>query len=382
MRRIQKSACCLASLVFVAACERTPSTVEVAPATPEEIIEISVSDELPDLASPPSGILFWSHPALAFNSLLIVADDIGLASYNIEDGNPVDTLPGLSVGKASITYFGFGAHAIGAVITANQSENRLDVTAIDNASRVFIPLAGGPELRGNVRGLCSGRAPTISAPTISEPTVFVVQRDGIQFFTLEAVENGVEVLASGIIEGPDDLVACAIDQDGSLLALNEQGQVFRIDNETAFSQPIISSGVTQSAGLTVLTTTSPGDGGATLKSQIIIADANSNTLHVFDRDSGERLGVIRAIGEDSEIIPGALTTFGTTNGNLGALYRGGAIGFGYAPSDTLAPLVRLAPTSAVSNALNLEEGDAISPRGTAPTNSENDLKIDTTFSPQ
>lgn len=63
---------CLILLTFIAACDR--KTENAAPAAPQitEVDPAPVSDELPGLPAAATGIAFWRHPTLSFNSTMIV----------------------------------------------------------------------------------------------------------------------------------------------------------------------------------------------------------------------------------------------------------------------------------------------------------------------
>ena len=114
------------SFLALAACgdrQETPQTPQtgVAPQADEtsqpdeapraEPLSILPTDELSGFTSPATGLAFWVHPNVSFNSLLIVAGEAGIASYNIENGDEVSRAAGRNLRGAEVSYFGIGPQA-------------------------------------------------------------------------------------------------------------------------------------------------------------------------------------------------------------------------------------------------------------------------------
>ena len=371
------AALAFAALVL-AACERgsETETPAPAPATPVPTVEVTVSDQLPGLTSPATGIAFWEHPNLPFSSLMIVANQDGLTTYNIEDGNEVSSVPGVNAIGAAVSYLGRGPQAAGIVASFDGAENAFRFYGVMNASRSLLPIDGGPAIRGNVRGFCFGRANDGTAPTL-----FVVQKGELLIFNYESDGSSLALSGEAAIPTPDDIKTCAVDIDGVVLTLSDSGKVYRIAGDNSFDEPFAAADLSN-AGDAVIFAFQQDDADAdAVSGQIALLDKDSGALHIFDRADGRALGVASVIGTDELDGVAAASAMGATAGNLGSLYRSGAIAFGVEGTD--GPAIRLTPVSAVLNALSLTRGEAISPRGALTEEEENDnLIIDIEFDPQ
>jgi len=366
-------------LIVLAACERisggAPDALEpVEPATPVDVI---ASDELP-LGGPATGLDFWIHPNVAFNSLMIVASAEGLASYNIEDGEGVGRIDDIAAQGAVVSYFGFGPLAAGVIAAFDANSNGFRFYGVDNASRAFLPLAGGPLMASEMRGFCFGRALTAPAPSL-----FVIEPSGVRTFNLalgdDASAPGFAVEGQAFVETPENIRACAVETDGVLLLANDRGDIYRLEGEDAFAAPLRANGASDVAGLALL---AAAEGGA-----IALLDGSDGVVQLFNRKTGERLGAMRHTTRDAAFAdasdadengkanapaPPPATVLGGSGANLGALYRNGVIALGLAKGGE--PLVRMIPVIGVQNALSLTPGTPVNPRG-APARQEDDALI-------
>lgn len=339
-----------------------PATEAQPPATP---VEVTASDELPGLSSAPTGIAFWTHPNVSFNSLLLVASADGLASYNMEDGAEVSRVPGMALQGVAGSYAGFGPQAAGLVATFDPSASAFRFYGVDNVSRLFLPLAGGPEMRGPVRGYCLGRG-----IGVFEPTLFVIQKGELRIFNLAVdTENGaaaISVESDALTPIPDSVTNCAVDIDGIVVLGAETGALYRLDGADSLTAPFAQSAPDSVDEIAILSS-EPGDNDYTVGGQIAALDRDTGVIALFDREDGHALGAARITASyDVEAVRNA-TTFGASAANLGGLYRDGAIALGV---DGDAASIRLAPANGVSNALSLSPLPPANPRGTAPLSAE------------
>lgn len=360
------------TLLALTACDRAAQ--ETVPPAPVETFSVSVSDELPNLSAPATGIAFWEHPTLSFNSLMIVTNKDGLISYNIEDGNEVSRAPGFNARGAGVSYLGFGVEAAGVVATFDADESVFRLYGIDNASRAFIPVDGGPAIRGAVRGFCFGRARDIASPSL-----FVVQKGKISIFNFEAEINSISVSEGPVIDTPDNLVSCTIDVDGVVIAASEKGELYRLDGVDSFEAPIASAGISNTGDIAVTVAEILSGEETTLTGQILLLNIDNGALHIFDRNDGRALGVIASAATDELEGVDAAYAIGVTSANLGALYRNGVIAFAVG---TETPVIRLIPVSGVMNALSLPEGESIAPRGAVPVVENDGLLFETSYKPE
>ncbi len=368
---------CLA-LFVAAACDRKPETPGTSEPQTIEVQEAPVSDELPGLPGAATGIAFWDHPTLSFNSTLIVATASGIVSYNMEDGNEVSRIDGFHADGVASGYFGSGPQAAGFIGFLDADENSFRFYGIDNQSRAFLPLEGGPQIRGAVRDYCMGRAAGAEASSL-----FVVQNGAVQVFNLAAAESGLAIESEATIETPDNMTSCAVDIDGRVLLAGDKGGIYRVAGEDAFAAPIAQAGATETGALAVIgaEVAPEAEGEApVLTGQILFADLSSGAVHVFESVSGKALGAVRITATDD--LPGVdkAEAFAATGANLGALYRNGAVALGVADGAD-GPVIRIAPASSVKNALSVPVGDPVSSRGTAPEAEDDGLIIPIDINP-
>lgn len=367
----------LAALMFAAACEReTSSPATEAPAATEfEAVSAPVSDELPGLAAPATGIAFWDHPRLSFNGLMIVATGAGVFAYSMEDGTEVSRIDGVNAQGVAAGYFGLGAPAAGFIAFYDSAEKSFRFYGVDNESRAFLPLQGGPAPRGAVKAFCVGRAQDAATPAL-----FAIEKGRIEVFNLAPDAGGVAVESKAEIKAPDNLVSCAVDLDGALLAAAANGDIFKLAGENSFAATFARAAVAKPGNLSVIAAASEDDASAA-GGIIFLGGLEKGQVQVFDRESGESLGVVALEGTDDMPAVGAADVFGATGANLGALYRNGVIAFGVANAGD-GPALRIAPTSTVKNALSIPLGEPVSPRGNAPQAEENGFIIPTNFDPK
>ncbi len=348
-------------LFLLAACEQRQPAEPASPPAPEQQtpVEALLSDELPGLSAPATGVAFWEHPSLPYNGLLIVANQNGLVSYNMDDGNEVSRIDGFNAHGAAVSYLGFGAQAAGFLAFFDEADSIFRFYGIDNASRAFLPLSDGPAIRGAVRGFCLGRAQTADAPTL-----FVVQNAKVQLFNLAADADGVAVAGEASVDTPDDLVSCTVGHDGVLVLVASDGALYRLEGENAFATAFATTEA-QTAGDIDLIASTIGEGDdSSLSGQLLLLDTTDGAVHVIDSESGANIGVVNFAGTAN--MPGAspATVMAASSANLGSLYRSGILGFGAVSEE--GPVVRITPTSSVLNALSLDVGNPVSSRGGAP----------------
>ena len=363
-------------LVLLASCGQETQAPPASVAAPEPV-DVPAADQLTGLAAPTTGIAFWTHPNVAFNSLMIIAGPEGVASYNIEDGNEISTLPGVNAQGAAVSYLGYGPRARGLFATFDADAGALKIHEIDNVTRAFKPVDGDIPVRGAVRGFCFGRAGSAEAPTL-----VVLQRGELTRYTFR-LENATLTASAGVTEtAPNDIVSCAIDgEDGAIFVARENGAIHRIpaDGEGA----LFASAATEAPGyITVLLEAQTSeDETSFVNGQVALLDRASGVIHAFDRTSSAPLGAVR-ISESFEIpAVGSADAMGAISANLGALYRNGALALGLTDEDG-AGAVRLIPVNGVLNALDLDEGSIIHPRGAAPETQDNGLLISIPSQPE
>lgn len=360
-------------LAFTAACERgdetataeapnTDRAVEESSEPASRAIGVPASDELPGLSAAPTGIAFWTHPNVAFNSLLVVADETGLASYNMEDGNEVSRVPGLSLDGVALSYVGFAGDAAGLAAAYDTQANSFRFYGIDNASRLFLPLTGGPAMRGPLRDFCLGRA-----DRTAEPTLFTLTKGELRIFNLamNADDAGaISVSSDNVLTIPDTITDCAVDSDGVVVLGGNDGAIYRLTGEQSFAAPFAKSGAAI-ADIAILASESAAG-------QIAVMGPDTSVIELFDREDGHALGQVMISATDEIDAVDTATAMGATAANLGGLYRDGAVALGIAGEE---PSIRMIPANGVANALELPPLAPANPRGDHPEAEETDALI-------
>ncbi len=360
MRMTGQAIVALGVFLLATACgERADPQPEPEPVAP---VGVPASDAVPDLVAVPTGVDFWTHPNVAFNSLVLVAGPQGLISYNIEDGAEVSRIPGVDSFGVAVSYIGFGPAAAGLTATFDRTDGAFRFYGIDNGSRLFITLSGGPEIRGALRDFCMGRA-----IGVVDPTLFAVQKGELHIFNITPNMNGgvagLSVNGRTTIDIPDDIATCAVDVDGVVILGAETGEIYRFDSEDGLASPF-SRAVSGGADSLAVLATAPQANETSVQGFIAAADYETGVVTIVDRQDGQRLGAVTIVPSAEVDGVSSAAAFGASGANLGGLYRNGAVALGV-DGDT--PAIRLIPANGVANGLDLPPLPPANPRGAAAT---------------
>jgi len=345
------------SLFVLAACDRGGEPAQQAPRE-IDAKSVTASDELGGFTTAITGVDFWTHPSLAFSSLMLVATDDGLYSYNIEDGTEIDSVSDISPTNMSVAYNGAGATARGMVALYDNNENQFRFYSIDNIDRSFILTPTLMVAPTGVDGLCLGRK-----ADSADLALHVVSDDKLMSYGLNISDAGVSAEETTSIDTPAGLIDCVVDAvDGAVFALRNDGAVFRFLNGGG-ETPFAVSGATGAVEIG-LSLSGFVEGGPTDEccGQIAILDGADGRVHLFDRDDGHAMGVAEVTASfDVEAVTAA-TAMGVGYGNFGSTYRDGILALATKGD---APVIRLAPWNGVINALGQPLGEPTDPRGLA-----------------
>ncbi|MFQ5562910.1 MAG: hypothetical protein ACE5FO_05010 [Parvularculaceae bacterium] len=357
-----------AALLAVAACGG--SDVDTPVPTPEEAFEpaeVAATDELAALPAPAAGLAFWSHPTLPFNSLVVAATSKGVIAYNIEDGAEVARIDGLDAGGIAITYQGRGATAQAIAAIYDRGAERFLFRAIGNVDRAFGPAFDPFAANDPVNGFCFGHARNEEALTLyvlggRSLTTFVLSEDG-------AVEK------TGRYRAPKSAAACVVDDvDGAVFVVTKDGAIYRFSNGRGFEQRFAAAraenAVSINLALNGLVVGGPTDQCC---GQVAVLDAANGAVHLFDRDDGGPIGVVRLKAYDDVDGVSSATAMALGYGNYGGLYRAGAVAL---TTDGDAPALRLAAMNGVAHALGFTLGSPADPRRLTPQEEETVIDID------
>ncbi|MBT8473767.1 MAG: hypothetical protein KJN99_14255 [Marinicaulis sp.] len=361
----------LAAAVFaLAACSQ--KTEAPAPVETPEPIGVSTAHELPSVGFSPTGIDFWTHPNVAFNALIIVAGADGIVSYNMEDGVEVSRVPGVNAHGAAVSYLGLGPTARGLLVSYDTEAEAFKVYAIDNVTRNFQPELGEIPVRGNVRSFCFGRAAGESSPSL-----FIVQKGELTSYDFGIEAENVKVSNMQSFTAPADATDCTVDPlTGEAIVVTQAGALYRFASEGAPSAITTLANV-KPAGIGMIASASEGENGeAAFGAHVFLLGGETGAVAVIDAASGKVAGAASFAATDEIDAEGAPGVLGVSGANLGGLYRNGAVAVTFGSE---APALRLIPANGVANALGIETGDPIEPRGTLPEAEDDSLLIRTDF---
>ncbi|NOX95260.1 MAG: hypothetical protein GXP04_09260 [Alphaproteobacteria bacterium] len=370
----------LASLAFLSGCERNETNAPSATA-PVEPVEISASDRLSDLSATMTGIAFWSHPNVAFNSLVIVASQDGIASYNIEDGSEVSRIPAVNAQGAAVSYLGLGAQARGLLAFLDIDASVFKINAIDNASRSFQAVDGEIPFRGALRGFCFGRA-----AGGQNPVLYALQKGEMTHYAIE-VEGDALTASAGIAQSvPEDAQSCTVDGiDGSVLITRSNGEIHRMTDDGP-GELVVSTDITEIGDVAILLIENTEPDPQSVSGLIVALNRETGGLHVFNREDGQAIGVMTVMAEDADseygefIAVNAGDVMGAASANLGGLYRNGVLALGVGNAEAEQPaVIHLIPMNALKNTLDLPESEPVNPRGREAEPEEDGLLIDIDF---
>ena len=371
-------------LSLLAACSRedgaSDSTKEAMPDAPPAVAPVVVEEELGGFDSAISGLAFWRHPTLPYNSLIIAATGTGLSSFTIEDGTPVETVdePGLS--GISVGYDGTGVNAQGLLAAFDTDDGQFRFYRIDNESRRLFLTPSLVIAPDRVTGFCLGRQSASAGLALH-----ALKADTITTFHLSSGVAGVSASSVQTRPAPASFAACAVDDvDGALFAATSGGEIYRLTdgNESAFdlagtTAPFATAPATNTVSLHV-TLSGLVVGGATDEccGQVALVDGSDGHIHVFDREDGHAMGIAEIVASFDNDGVSSATVAALAYGNFGATLRDGALGIA-TTNDEDEPVFRLAPWRSVMSAINGPLGEPANPRDLAPAAPES-IELDIT----
>lgn len=360
-----------AALAAISGCgEKKPAAPAPAPtvaAPAASAVEVAAIDEFGPLAAEATGVAFWLHPAVPFNSLVIAATGAGLAAYNIEDGAEVARSDGWDARGVALYYDGVFSRdaensarsAVGIVLAGDVAAGAFRAFEIDNESRAFKPLA--------VSGAASIGDSHCAGPQSRLPArLAVVAGATLVFHDVQRTEIGLALAESGRMALPSKGVDCAISPvDGTVYVALETGDVLRrLEADGGGVENVFAAGATRPKGVAIAANNPPdGDDDATCCGEILVLDSANATVGVFDVRDGGALGAVRLKSSFDVDGVASATAFGVASGNFGAAYRDGVVALA---ADGGTPVIRLTPLNGVMEALGRPVGAPRDPRRENP----------------
>ncbi|MEM8988365.1 MAG: phytase [Pseudomonadota bacterium] len=345
----------LGVLMAAAACE--PQNNAAPPAEPEAaaapFVDVTAPYETPFADERVSGAAFWADPALSFRSVIAaIYERQALVLFDTEL-SPLDQRGGAWGGGLALAYGLDGGEAL---LAAHDDETgAFRFFTVDAEDRVLVDLNADIKAKGPMRDIClssgDGGAFALHA---------VTQRGTYYAFDLETEAGNVASRDFAEFDNETPFTACAVDNDAKRLYLGQaDGRLLKADlAATEFVLELVDAkGPETISGLALL---AQGDGAG----RILAANGDSGYIHVFDKNDYAFEGAFRVIDAFDVDAVDEITALSAFGGNLGGIYRNGVIAVGDGRDDQGANL-KLVPWSAVANALGVDVGAAVSPRGQA-----------------
>lgn len=346
----------LALAALIAACDRKPDGPIPDPdIKAPAVAEVAAADDYGAPGAAVADVAFWSHPSVAFESLLFAATPSAVTAYSVETGEASFEIPG-GAEAIEVFYAGEGAGAQGYILAAGGGAYRLYTIYQDG--RGFNPAVMANA--GSSAGVfCIGGG--------AAPAVYEASGGKLSARSLTIVANGAELGDARALADVPDAIGCDVDPlTDEIVTASRDGAIRRVDpaTGTVFGLALPQDLAPAASGLAV----ARGEAGEA-QGQVALLDAKSGVVSLFDAKDGHALGAVRvkatfdldAIESASRIVVGSA--------NYGGVYRDGALAV--VASGEGAP-VRLVPWNGVMGALSLPVAAVVDPRAPAGAAPEED----------
>lgn len=336
----------LAALVLVAACERKPRKPVPDPdvAAPA-VMEVAAADAYGEQGAAVADVAFWSHPTVAFESLLIVATAESIAAFRIETGEQIFEAPG-GAEAVEVFYAGEGEGAPGYLIAADRGAYRL--YAIDKDGAGFGPI----EIEN-----AAAPAGVFCASGGLSPAIFEAAGGRLSARALTIAAGGADFADARPVAEAPDVIGCHVDPlTDEIVTVSGDGAIRRVDPATgAVFGLALPQDLSPSASGAAFGRTETGEA----QGQVALLDSRAGVVNLFDLKDGRALGAVRIKATfDLEAVQNA-SRITVGSANYGGVYRDGALAV--VTSGDGAP-VRLVPWNGVMGVLSLPVPAAIDPR--------------------
>ena len=360
------------AVVAITACERQSTTGEGPQSDVATGVEdVLASDALENLSGTPTDIAFWSHPTLAFNSMLITASSTGVTGYNMEDGALVSTIDGVDSAAIAVSYFGTSQQARGILALLDRSESTVHFYEVSNLDRTFKKLDAMVTVRGNIRDICFGRAATTA------PTLYLVQKGTLTPFQLDLDQGVADIGAPIAITETGD--QCIVDKIDGAVFVSTQNNILKIPAGAVNPEIFAANNASDVGDFGFILTSAQQENP---NGALLLLNKTTGPITMLDRTDGHEMGSFRITATDEIEGVTSAHNIGASGANLGGLYRNGAVAL-TANGDT--PTIKIVAINSVVNALDLTLGNPFNPRGDAPPiddGADDPVKLDINFTDQ
>lgn len=339
-------AAAVAAVAALSACERKPEEPIPDPeVTGPAVADVAAADSFGEPGDAVASVAFWSHPSVAFESLLFAATDGAIKAFRVETGETAFEIP-VAVDDVEVIYAGEGQSAQGYLIAAGDGAYQL--YSIDQDGKGFKAVATA-NAGGAAEVFCAGGGAAVA--------LYESAAGKMSARPVTIVANGAELGDARLVAEVSDIVGCNVDPlTDEVIAVSRDGAVRRIDPKTGvvFGLALPQNLTPSSSGIAV-GRSETGDA----RGHVALLDAASGVISVFDAKDGHAQGALRVKATFDLNAVETASRIAVGSANYGGVYRDGALAV--VTSGEGAP-VRLVPWNGVMGALSLPVAAVIDPR--------------------
>ena len=325
---------------------------------------VVITDEIQADVGVTTDVGFWSHPTLPYNGLLIAAGDAGLASFNIEFGEPIQRLSTRSIVSLDTVYLGVGPEAI-AILIASTPNGHVEAYSFDNLSRQAGTVATASFQLSPATGLCA------HAVDNSAQGFLIANGSARPIALMGNVQGGFNLSIEDGASYGENLIDCAINHfDGETMFLDANGDLLRIDGDGSLSVFAATDASKPHSIDLVLSKTEQNETVATYA----VLDASTGTLTLVD-NAGSKFATVSLASSFDYSAAASASGFGIGYGNYGGIYRNGMIAIAGQPTVDGQPsgAISLGPWNGLAEALNRPLNGSVDPRSPTYVEEEESL---------
>lgn len=313
--------------------------------------QVATFDEPIALPAPATGLVFWDHPSLPYEGLVIAATGEGVFAHTLEGTEPVNQIPGINASGAQLAYLQASTDddaAVAVFSTYDATNKAFRFFQIDNVTQDFNENLLSIPYKDDYTAWCLG-----SSPPSSTLFLTIIVADTLHHVKISrAQENTYTVDQSEPRKLPASIIDCAFDPvTGQFFGLSDDGYVLALNTE-AINKPVINSVVARPYKLSISNYLLGSDNNAaSIETKFLLLDRATSHVQIYDAQTGNLDGVIEL--EKFNEIEGVdnASTFALGTGNYGGVYRFGVLAL--ANSGTKAA-VRLTSYLAAARAVNTQ----------------------------
>ncbi|MBI1394221.1 MAG: hypothetical protein GC152_15940 [Alphaproteobacteria bacterium] len=302
---------------------------------------------------------FWSHPTLAFSSIVLAGGHDGLVGFVVESGAEAARIDG-RVDALDVAYIGGAGYAFALDAGTATGIGRLRIISIDDIDQSFdISSALDNEAFSEGTGVCAAGDPDQPGATIA----YVATARGAVFVEV-GIADGVPAVSGVSAPVGAPAIDCAIDPaTGEAFFLGTDMSVRRGPDGPALARLEAASAI----GLILKRPEAPeddADAPPATSTFLVALNRSSGRVQVLSGETGDILGEISltASFDHAAVASGGALAAGF--GNYGAVYRDGAIAVGSTGAD--GANVSVIPWNAVADRLGLPLSAGVAPRNLQP----------------